>query len=147
MISDPIGTVRREDHKPGPGNSIFVRLDPGYPDNEFADTEWTCIYSTEPGSIGQRTGESICAVSKIIGVVPGSPAYTGTDVEEGDKVLVTQDDNVNPVPARVVRIHEPNRWRDQRSFVLAFITPSHPEGEVALDGFFRCHFALLGAED
>lgn len=147
MISDPIGTVRREDHKDGDGHNIWLRQDPGYPDNELTDTEWTCLYSTAPGNIGQRLGETVCAVSKVIGVVPGSPAYTGTDVEVDDKVLVTQDDDVNPVPARVVRIHEPDQWRDQRSFVLAFITPEHPEGEVALDGFFRCHFALLGAED
>jgi hypothetical protein len=83
---DPIGTVRREDHKEGEGQSIWIRQDPGYPDSEMTDTEWTCIWSTAVGNIGYRLGDRIAQVSQIIGAVPGTPAQTAADVELHDRV-------------------------------------------------------------
>lgn len=83
---DPIGTVRREDHKDGDGHSIWLRQDPGYPDSEMIDTEWTCVWSTAEGNIGARHGDSITACSKVIGYVPGTPAQTAADVRIDDRV-------------------------------------------------------------
>jgi hypothetical protein len=86
---DPIGTVRREDHHDdgeAPGHTIWVRQDPGYPDSEMANTEWTCVWSTSPGNIGGRHGDSITEVSEVIGYVSGTPAVTAADVRLNDRV-------------------------------------------------------------
>jgi hypothetical protein len=84
---DPIGTVRREDHEDEPvGYSIWLRQDPGYPDSEMRDTEWTCIWSTSPGNIGVRHGDDITTCSRVIGAVPGTPAQTAADVRLDDRV-------------------------------------------------------------
>lgn len=83
---DPIGTVRREDHKEGKGHSIWVCQNPGYPDSEMTDTEWTCIWSTSPGTIGYRLGDRITEYSRVIGYVPGTPAQTAADVRLNDRV-------------------------------------------------------------
>ena len=83
---DPIGTVRREDHRDGSGHTIWVRQDPGYPDSEMVDTEWTIVWSTDPGSAGGRHGDDITEISKVIGAVPGTPAQTASDVQLGDRV-------------------------------------------------------------
>lgn len=87
---DPIGTVRREDHDDddgeSPGYTIWVRQDPGYPDSEMVNTEWTCIWSTSLGNIGGRHGDSITEVSRVIGAVPNTPAQTAADVRLNDRV-------------------------------------------------------------
>lgn len=88
---DPIGTVRREDHHDDgeePGFTIWVRMQPTYPDDQLPDTEWTCLWSTAPGNIGVRHGNEITEHSQVVGQVPGSPAETGSDVQVGDSVLV-----------------------------------------------------------
>lgn len=83
---DPIGTVRHEDHEDGSGHAIWLRQDPGYPDSEMRDTEWTCIWSTSGGNIGVRHGDDITTCSKVIGCVPGTPAQTADDVRLNDRV-------------------------------------------------------------
>lgn len=88
---DPIGTVRREDHHDDgepPGYSIWVRMQPTYPDDQLPDTEWTCLWSTSAGNLGVRQGDSITQYSEVVGQVPGSPAETGSDVHFHDTVLV-----------------------------------------------------------
>lgn len=83
---DPIGTVRREDHTEE-GHTIWVRQDPGYPDSEMANTEWTCIWSTYAPGMGHRLGdEQVVQFSRIIGYVPGTPAQTAADVRLNDPV-------------------------------------------------------------
>jgi hypothetical protein len=83
---DPIGTVRREDHEVE-GHTIWVRQDPGYPDSEMTDTEWTCVWSTFAPSMGRRMGdEAVTEVSRVIGYVPGTPAQTAADVQLNDRV-------------------------------------------------------------
>jgi hypothetical protein len=69
---DPIGTVRRVTH--GEKVSVWVRMAPGYPDDQFADTEYTCIHAADPGLVGSRCGTAFVAQAPIIGTVPGSPA-------------------------------------------------------------------------
>lgn len=69
---DPIGTVRRK--MDDQGASVWVRMDPGYPDNEFADTEYTCISSTIPGVVAARLGARVVEQFPAIGAVPGTPA-------------------------------------------------------------------------
>lgn len=86
---DPIGTVRRENfgvHQ----YAIWVRQDPGYPDSEMIDTEWTCIWSTDLSREGTRIGCKAIEQTDhpIIGQVPGTPAETGADVEVGDRVRI-----------------------------------------------------------
>jgi hypothetical protein len=73
---DPVGTVRQESHEDG-GHSIWIRQDPGYPDNQFMRTEWTCIWSTVPCNIGDRCGNEVTKDSTVIGQVPGTPAAEG----------------------------------------------------------------------
>jgi hypothetical protein len=83
---DPIGTVRREDHEDGSGHTVWLRQDPGYPDSEMRDTEWTCIWSTALGNIGVRLGDDITTCSRVIGAVPGTPAQTAADIQLNDRV-------------------------------------------------------------
>src|SRR4051812_46089455 len=86
MIMDPIGTVRREDHAEE-GHTIWVRQDPGYPDSEMIDTEWTCIWSTFAPSMGRRMSDgAVTKHSRVIGAVPGTPAQTAADVHLNDRV-------------------------------------------------------------
>jgi hypothetical protein len=136
---DPIGTIRREDHRDdgeGPGYSIWLRMQPTYPDDQLPDTEWTCLWSTSPGNIGSRLGDDIVKHSEIIGQVPGTPAYTGADVEQGDHVRLREAD----VVGRVSTFHEINRWRDQRLF---FVTVATSSGPVDVGEFRRQDFDLL----
>lgn len=87
-MADPIGTIRREGYDGG--HSIWVRMDPGYPDNQFADTEWTCIWSTTEKNIGERLGSAV-EEFHLLGGVAATPAITGVDVQVGDRVEVLAD--------------------------------------------------------
>jgi hypothetical protein len=136
---DPIGTVRREDHHDdgeAPGYTIWVRMQPTYPDDQLPDTEWTCLWSTSPGNIGVRLGDGIAQHSEIVGQVPGSPAYTGTDVEQGDHVRLHEAN----VVGRISTFHEVNRWRDQRLFFVTIMTSGGP---TDIGEFRRQDFTLL----
>jgi hypothetical protein len=136
---DPIGTIRREDYQgdgEAPGYSIWVRMQPTYPDDQLPDTEWTCLWSTSAGNIGNRLGHDIVKHSTIIGQVLGTPAHTGTDVEQGDHVRLHKADTVG----RVSTFHEVNRWRDQRLFFVSINTASGP---VDVGEFRRQDFDLL----
>jgi hypothetical protein len=139
---DPIGTVRREDHRDdgeAPGYSIWVRMQPTYPDDQLPDTEWTCLWSTAPGNIGVRHGDEIARHSEVVGQIPGSPAYTGSDVQVGDSVRLREAD----VMGRVSTFHEINRWRDQRYF---FVTVMTSNGPVDVGEFRRPDFELLESD-
>lgn len=136
---DPIGTVRREDHhddSEDPGYSIWVRMQPTYPDDQLPDTEWTCIWSTSAGNIGVRLGSDIVKHSKVIGQISGTPAYTGSDVQVGDSVRLYKADAVG----RVSTFHKVNLWRDQRLFFVTLLTTSGP---VDVGEFRRSDFELL----
>jgi hypothetical protein len=61
-------------------------MDPGYPDDQLTDTEWTCIWSTTPGNIGERLGDYIVTRHPIVGSVFATPADTGSDIQVGDRV-------------------------------------------------------------
>lgn len=81
---DPIGTVRREEH--GDGYTIWARIPPGYPDSELVGTEWTAVWSTAEGNLGQRLYDEVISRHPVIGEIPGTPADTGSDVPLGAKV-------------------------------------------------------------
>lgn len=86
---DPVGTLRRDDLPDG-GHSIWARIDPGYPDREISGTEWTCVWSTVPGWIGDRLEDETARDYAYAGAIPGTPAYTGEDVEVGQLVRITR---------------------------------------------------------
>ena len=138
---DPIGTIRRETHDAG--HSIWVRMDPGYPDNQLVDTEWTCIWSTAPGNIAERLGSPIIEQDKnpIIGQVRDTPAYTGVDVEIGDKVAIRSAGDEDPVVAEVWKISEVASCRPRRYFTLWL---KNTKGEVvSLSNYLRSDFDLV----
>jgi hypothetical protein len=94
-MANPIGTIRRETLDDG-GYSIWIRMDPGYPDNQLTDTEWTCVWSTASGNIGTRMGTDVIEdqlpeASKVIGQIPDTPAHTGSDCSIGDRVEIASD--------------------------------------------------------
>lgn len=70
-MSDPIGTVRREDHDGG--YSVWQRIGP-----HELDAEWDCVWSTAYGQVGRAWepgfGAKIEAVTMVIGAAPGTPA-------------------------------------------------------------------------
>lgn len=69
---DPIGTVRQQ-RTVTEATAIWIRMDPGYPDNQLADTEYTCIRSTAPEIFpGDRCGVAHVEQCVVIGVVPGT---------------------------------------------------------------------------
>lgn len=143
---DPIGTVRRENHKDDGGYSIWMRQHPGYPDSEMIDTEWTCVWSTAPGNFGARLGDDITAHSVVIGGAPGTPAQTGADVQRGDRVetlpgaLYWTDE---PVQGRVIAVGVST----DRHVTIEFDEPQHLKGEFPATythwGMFRQNFRLL----
>jgi hypothetical protein len=122
-MSDPLGTVRKEEHQGG--HSIWVRQLPTYPDSEFTDTEWTCIWSTAEGNIGQRVGDGLTEASEIIGAVPGTPAHTGEDVEVGARAETLPESTYwtdQPLPGRVVKASIPD-YSGARHFTVEFDEP------------------------
>lgn len=139
---DPIGTVRREEHEGG--YSIWVRQDPGYPDSEFAETEWTCIHSTAPGNIGCRTGNGIAEKSEIVDTVFGTPAYTGEDVEMNQLVRVTRP---GPDQGRhgFVRAIAQDRKGERRVFDVIGEAPAPEPWTTCHTWLWRSEFELLDA--
>lgn len=140
---DPIGTVRREDHGVHQ-HTIWVRQDPGYPDSELTNTEWTCIWSTAEGNIGCRLGDAVVSKHPIIGHVPGTPASTGADVEIGDEVMITVPD-AEGVHAVVYHLREVNEWDDRREFGLRFTNSNGTD--VSVKGFRRHEFTLIEKDE
>ncbi|WP_027930737.1 hypothetical protein [Amycolatopsis thermoflava] len=72
-MSDPIGTIRREDHYHGDGYSIWARIHHAdYRRNE----EWTCVWSTAEGNVGERLRAAVIEVAEVpvVGAIPGTPA-------------------------------------------------------------------------
>lgn len=139
-MADPIGTVRREDHDEG--HSIWVRQDPGYPDNCFYDTDWTCIWSTV-GKSGDRIGEEIVARSTVIGQVPGSPAQTGSDVEIGDRVRVLAEPYQGEL-GKIINVVQPSPRRPdalpQFRVQIILSPPESRTGDIYID---RSGFELM----
>lgn len=76
--TDPVGTVRREDHEGG--YSIWIRVGrsmfEGYGSNAvvFVKPAWRCVYSTVNGNSGATFAE--IPDFPVIGAVPGTPAAT-----------------------------------------------------------------------
>lgn len=133
IVLDPIGTVRQENHHDG-GSSIWVRQDPGYPDNQFGSTEWTCIHSIAPGNIGARMGAHQIELPQhpVIGQVPGTPAETGEDVEVGDRVRLLDVSGSGPLTG-TVDVKNPPRAHDLNPRTHTFrIALDHP---VEVPGF------------
>jgi hypothetical protein len=134
---DPIGTVRREDHHDdgeASGYTIWVRMQPTYPDDQLPDTEWTCVWSTAPGNIGVRFGDSITEHSEIVGAVRGTPAETGSDVQIGDRVQTLPNATYwteEPLLGRIVPTRFPHT--DPPTFTVEFDRPqtAHLADDVA----------------
>lgn len=144
---DPIGTVRREEHEGG--YSIWLRQDPGYPDNQMTDTEWTCVHSTAPGNISVRLGTRIEEIAPIVSAVFGTPAFTGEDVQVGDRVE-TIPSAVHwtdvPLHGRIVKIGTPHF--DAPNFTVEFDEPQHvPDEKFPVTythwALRRIHFRLI----
>jgi hypothetical protein len=77
-MSDPVGTVRREEHDGGYSIWVLVHraLIQGYGSEAFvwANPEWLCIDSTATGNCGQRFAADNATVQTfpVIGAVPGT---------------------------------------------------------------------------
>jgi hypothetical protein len=146
---DPIGMVRRENHGVFQ-YSIWLRMDPGYPDNQLTDTEWTCIWSTSEGNIGTRLGAG--AVERtdhpIIGTIDGTPAATGEDVAIGDRVE-TRPDAIAWASGESLQGQIADIKRDVSGawFTILFDEPQVITGEVDTQysrwAVRRQHFVLL----
>lgn len=144
---DPIGTIRRVDNRDG-SYAVLVRMDPGYPDREFPDNEWTVIWSSR-GDAGQRNGvEDIERPEHpVIGQVRGTPAQTGSDVEVGDKVLLWATVPA-PAPGRIVEIFGSAEPAHTRTFSIELTDPTSVAGKsVVWKGFHRPDFELVEDED
>jgi hypothetical protein len=138
---DPIGTIRREEH--GDGHTIWARIPPGYPDSELVDTEWTAIWSTAEGNLGQRLGDEVISQHPMIGVIPGTPAETGADVPVGAKVrthpgvLYWTDKRVSGVVVEVPGM--------ENAFVTHFLLQLDDDDHPTF-GLQRRHFELIEDE-
>lgn len=66
--TDPVGTVRREEHEGG--YSIWQRHQP----DATRGNEWTCVWSTARGNIECTAPHPAVADFPVIGAVPGTPA-------------------------------------------------------------------------
>ncbi len=70
-MSDPVGTVRREEHDGG--HSTWVQVSTQI-DGEY----WLCVWSASPGKLGYDWSGNfpgaIEDVTTVIGAVPGTPA-------------------------------------------------------------------------
>jgi len=149
---DPIGTVRRQDHKSEPGVSIWIRMNPSYPDNQFTDTEWTCIWSTANNWIGVRSGDDLIDFSEVIGTVPGTPAQTAADVQLGDRVetlpgaLYWTDEPVQGVVVAIVS-HPSAHCTILFDEPQAVTDPSEEKTTYTHWGVSRLHFRLLDEDE
>lgn len=144
---DPVGTIRRVDNEDG-SYAVLIRMDPGYPDREFPDNEWTVIWSSRGGA-GHRNGVEDVERPEypVIGQIPGTPAHTGSDVEIGDKVLLWTTVPA-PAPGKVVEIDRPQELHGIRRFAIELTEPTEVAGKsVVWKGFHRPDFALVEDED
>lgn len=66
-MSDPIGTIRREEHDGG--YSIWVRVDF---DRRRDERPWLCVHSTAWGNVGERLAHA--EGFEVVGAIPHTPA-------------------------------------------------------------------------
>src|SRR5436305_1392650 len=139
---DPIGTLRREEHEDG--YTLWARMDPGYPDNQFTDTEWTAIWSTAPGNISARRGDKAVQEFPVFGRISGTPSVIGEDISLEDKVMISGVTG-ECITATVVGIEDLSRFHPEHRFTLRF----QGEGDktIRLSNFQRSDFELLEDEN
>lgn len=77
-MTDPIGTVRREEHEGG--FSIWAKVAQAQvimPNSQIVmAAEWLCVYSTAEGNCGERLNRFLVerASNPVVGFIPGTPA-------------------------------------------------------------------------